>query len=397
MGTPAAADALMGLERGVGSGIVLAPDGLIVTNAHVIDHASDIRVVLADRREFPARVVGQDRPTDLAVLHIDARGLAALPLGDSSRVRVGESVVAFGNAFGMGQAVSRGIVSAKARGNVGIADFEEFLQTDAAINPGSSGGPLVNLKGEIVGITTAIASRSGGFQGVGFAIPSNMVREVTGLVLRDGRVLRGQLGLLGQDMTPQLARAMEGAPSRGVLVSETTPCGGADVAGLAPGDILLSLEGQEVASVSDLRNRVGLRGANSEVRLEIWRDGATFTTQVELDRAEAPTEDPEEEGAPPVIPAESSTSGLEGVMVIPAEADLLHELGLPAEAKGVIVSSVFAGSAHAGLLPGDLITEVSRRPIESPSQMAKAIRSAREVVLLTIRRREGSTYLAIPK
>ena len=207
-------------QQSLGSGAIVSPDGVILTNNHVVDHARDIRVVLADRREFVAKVVGTDRKTDLAVLRIDAKNLPVLPFGDSSKIRVGETVIAVGNPLGVGQTVSRGIISAKGRANVGITDYEDFLQTDAAINPGNSGGALVSLRGELIGINTAIASRTGGFQGIGFAIPSNMARQVMDVLIKDGKVSRGQMGVMVQDLTPALAATMEGAPKDGVLVGD---------------------------------------------------------------------------------------------------------------------------------------------------------------------------------
>src|ERR1043166_5820237 len=267
-------------QQGLGSGVVASADGLILTNHHVVQKASDIRVVLWDRREFKATVVGSDSPTDVAGLRIDAKGLPTIPFGDSAKVRVGQSVLAVGNSFGVGQTVSMGIVSARGRANVGIADYEDFLQTDAAINPGNSGGPLINMKGEVVGINTAIATRSGGFQGIGFAIPSNMAPEVMDQIVKHGKVGRGQLGVVGQDMTPQLARAIDGAPAQGILVADVMEKSGAAAAGLRRGDIITQLDGQQVSSVADLRNRVSLRGAGAEVKLKIWREKKTMDVKL---------------------------------------------------------------------------------------------------------------------
>src|SRR4030095_15689782 len=223
-------------EQGLGSGVIVRADGVIVANHHVVAGASELKVVLADHREFRGRVVGCDRQTDVALVRISAEALPVASFRDSSTVRVGETVLAIGNSLGIGQTVSSGIVSAKGRANIGILDEEDFLQTDAAINPGNSGGPLINLKGEVIGINTAIATRTGGFQGVGFAIPSVLVTEILELLLRGGRVNRGQLGVTLQDLTPALVRAFKDAPARGVIVTEAHEKGPAREAGVLRGD-----------------------------------------------------------------------------------------------------------------------------------------------------------------
>jgi serine protease Do len=385
-------------QRGVGSGVIAAADGLILTNAHVVDRANDIRVVLPDRREFKAKVVGADRPTDVALLRIEARNLPTAALGDSSKARVGETVLAIGNPLGMGQTVSRGILSAKGRANVGIADYEDFLQTDAAINPGNSGGPLVNLKGEVIGLNTAIASRTGGFQGIGFAIPINMAREVLQILLDHGKVSRGHLGILAQDMTPQLARAIGGAPARGALISDVLEKGAAQEAGLRRGDVILKLDGEPIASVSELRNRVALRGVNAEVKVEVWREQKTFEARVrlqELDSREshAAEEEPPTDGEDDA----DSTSGIDGVNVTPATPGLLRYLGLPRTMRGLVVMEVSPAASVTGLRAGDFILEVNRKPVATIAEMEQAAKESREVVLLTVRRREGTIYITVPK
>src|SRR6185436_558997 len=308
-------------QQSLGSGAIVAPDGVILTNNHVVDHGRDIRVILADRREFVAKVVGTDRKTDLAVLRIDARNLPTLPFGDSSKIRVGETVIAVGNPLGVGQTVSRGIISAKGRANVGVTDYEDFLQTDAAINPGNSGGALVSLRGELIGINTAIASRTGGFQGIGFAIPSNMARQVMELLLKDGRVSRGQMGVMVQDLTPALAANMDGAPKNGVLVGDVMEKSPAEKAGLKRGDVVTKLDGESVRSSSDLRNRVALRGAGKEVRLTVWRGGETKEMTVKL-RTEAEekraAEAATDEDEPEARVERGQASGLSGVRVTSA-------------------------------------------------------------------------------
>jgi serine protease Do len=388
-----------GREQGMGSGVIVAPDGLILTNNHVVDRASDVRVVLSDRREFKATVVGTDPKSDLALLRVDARELPPLPFGDSSKVRVGETVLAVGNPLGVGQTVSKGIVSAKGRANVGIVDYEDFLQTDAAINPGNSGGALVNLKGELIGINTAIATRTGGFQGIGFAIPSNMAREVMTLLLKDGKVSRGQMGVLVQDMTPALARAMEGAPEQGVLVSEVQEGSPAEKAGLRRGDVLVRVDGESVTTASQLRNKVALRGAGAEVKLQAWRDGKTREFTVRLRKSDEPSA--EARRAPRSDPEadEGSDSGLPGVSVTPATPRVLRRLGLPESAEGVVVSGLDPArvSPWVGLREGDLIVEANRSPVRSPEELRKAVRASKSPVLLTLRRAGGTVFVAVPK
>ncbi len=275
-----------GFQQGMGSGVIVRPDGVVLTNNHVVEGASDIRVVLTDRREFKAEIVGRDPRTDVAVLRIGATGLPTLPFGDSSKVRVGQNVLAIGNPLGVGLTVSRGIVSARGRANVGIVDYEEFIQTDAAINPGNSGGALVDLKGELVGMNAAIASRTGGFQGIGFAIPSELVRQVMEILLRDGRVSRGQMGVLIQDVTPQMSRALDGAPVGGIVVSEVIDGTPAARAGLRAGDVIVKLDGKPVKSAAYLRNRIALRGGGGKVTLDVWRDGKMRDVTMKLMRQE---------------------------------------------------------------------------------------------------------------
>jgi serine protease Do len=385
-------------QHSLGSGAIVSSDGIILTNNHVVDHAKDVRVVLADRREFVAKVVGTDKKTDLAVLRIDARGLPVLPFGDSSKMRVGETVLAVGNPLGIGQTVSRGIISAKGRANVGITDYEDFLQTDAAINPGNSGGALVSLRGELVGINTAIASRTGGFQGIGFAIPSNMARQVLELLLKDGKVSRGQMGVMVQDLTPALAATMDGAPKDGVLVGDVIEKSPAEKAGLKRGDVITKLDGEAVRSSSDLRNRVALRGAGKEVRLTVWHRGDTKEMAVKLrgesEERKAEATDEEETGA---RVDQGSAAGLAGVRVTPATALLLRRAGLPPSLRGLFVTSVEGPATFAGLREGDLIVEANRKPVESVAELRKEVQDGPRNALVAVRRGQGTLFVAVPK
>jgi serine protease Do len=387
-------------QQSLGSGAIVAADGVILTNNHVVDHAKDVRVVLADRREFVAKIVGTDRKTDLAVLRIDAKNLPVLPFGDSSKIRVGETVIAVGNPLGVGQTVSRGIISAKGRANVGITDYEDFLQTDAAINPGNSGGALVSLRGELIGINTAIASRTGGFQGIGFAIPSNMARQVMELLLKDGKVSRGQMGVMVQDLTPALAATMDGAPKDGVLVGDVMERSPAEKAGLKRGDVVTKLDGEPLRSSSDLRNRVALRGAGKEARLTIWRGGETKEMTIKL-RAEAEekkvTETMSDDDEPEARVERGQASGLAGVRVTPATPALLRRAGLSSNLRGVFVTSSEPPASHAGLHEGDLIVEVNHKPVESVADLRKGIEEGPKNALIAIRRGPGTVFVAVPK
>lgn len=374
-------------EQGLGSGVIARPDGVIVTNHHVIDAASELRVVLSDRRELRARVVGCDPQTDLALLRVEADGLPAVPFGDSGRARVGETVLAIGNSFGMGQTVSCGILTAKGRANIGIVDDEDFLQTDAAVNPGNSGGPLLNLRGEVIGINTAIASRTGGFQGVGFAIPSRMVGEIMEILLREGRVSRGQLGVVLQDLTPALAEAFR-VPGPGVLLTDVPERGAAREAGLRRGDIVLKVDGTPVESTAALRHRVALRGGGARVRLDLWRDRKALQVVVKLKELDTPA---------PVLPQEEEeTPGAEGISVATVPRDKLRRVGVVDEEGGVIVTSVPPSAAFAGLRRGDLIVEVQGRPVVRAEEFREAAVAGDHPLLLRVRRPEGSVYVSIP-
>ena len=386
-------------QQSLGSGAIVSSDGVILTNNHVVDNARDVRVVLADRREFTAKIVGMDRKTDLAVLRIDAKNLPVLPFGDSSKVRIGETVIAVGNPLGVGQTVSRGIISAKGRANVGITDYEDFLQTDAAINPGNSGGALVSLRGELIGINTAIASRTGGFQGIGFAIPSNMARQVLDLLLKEGRVNRGQMGVALQDLTPSLAAAMDGAPNEGVLVGEVAEKSPAEKAGLRRGDLITQIDGESVRSSSELRNRVALRGAGKEVHLTVWRNGDTKEMSITL-RAQPDEKmvvETAEEEEPDSRVERGSASGMAGVRVIPATAALLRRSGLPSTLRGLFVTSVEPPASFAGLHEGDLIVEVNRKVAESIADFRKEVQDGPRNALLVVRRGQTTLFVGVPK
>jgi Do/DeqQ family serine protease len=266
-----------------GSGVIVdAARGYVLTNSHVVEHANDIEVTTKDHRRFRARLVGRDPGTDIAVLQIPAGGLTAVPMGDSSRLQVGDFVLAIGNPFGLGQTVTSGIVSALGRSGLGIEGYEDFIQTDASINPGNSGGPLVDLEGRIVGINTAILAPGGGNVGIGFAVPINMARRVMDQLLANGVIRRGRIGVAIQDLTPDLARALGTARTGGAVVARVEPGSPAQRAGLKPSDLVVAVDGVPISNASELRNRVGMAQIGATVTLTIERNGAESTVAVRV-------------------------------------------------------------------------------------------------------------------
>ena len=379
-------------EHALGSGIIMSPDGYILTNNHVVDGASDVRVTLADKREYKAKVIGTDPKSDVAVLKIDATNLPCITVGDSSKVQVGDYALAVGNPFGVGQTVTMGIVSATGRSHLGIEDYEDFIQTDAPINPGNSGGALVNDRGELIGVNTAIiAHGSEGNQGIGFAIPSNMARAVVEEIVRSGKVTRGYLGILPQDVTPAISRAFNDQSTSGALVGDVTANSPAQKSGLERGDIIVELDGKPVADSNDLRLRVSMMPPGSNVRLKVLRSGEVRDMTVTL--GELPTE----EAAVQHNDDNSSSSALSGVSVENLDADARHDLGLPASAQGVVVTNVSPSSeaADAGLQRGDVIQQVNRRPIRNTADFEQAVHSSREKPLLLVNRNGNTMFLAV--
>jgi serine protease Do len=260
-------------EYGLGSGVIVSPDGYILTNNHVIEGANEIEVFTSDKREMKARVIGADPKTDIAVVKVEAKNLPTLPFADSSQAQVGDIALAIGNPFGVGQTVTMGIISATGRGNLGIEDYEDFIQTDAAINPGNSGGALINASGQLIGVNTAILSGAGGNQGVGFAVPANLARAVMNQLLSSGKVVRGYLGVIIQPVTPETAKEFNLPDARGSLVREVTPGGPAAKAGLAPGDCITELNGQRIDDSRELRLKISQLAPGSSVKLKLFRDG----------------------------------------------------------------------------------------------------------------------------
>ncbi len=364
-------------REGLGSGVIIRSDGLIVTNNHVAGEADELQVILSSGDEVPAKLVGTDPRSDLALIQIEYDGeLPAITMGNSDELRVGEWVIAVGSPFALSQTVTQGIVSYLGRDGVGLADYESYIQTDAAINPGNSGGALVNLYGELIGVNTAIASRSGGYQGIGFAIPVGTVRAVVEDLLEFGEVRRGWLGVSLQEVSPELAEQFGLEDRRGVLLADILPDSPAEEAGLQRGDVVVELDGSQFQSLPDFRNRIADTGPGTGVRLTIIRDGARRTVSVVLGSRE---EDPQT--------LSQNLQGDFGWQLSELTDDLAARLGAQG-VTGVVVTGVAPGSraALAGLQPGDLIVEVNRVSVESLLEISEQLdRTVGEALLLVWR------------
>jgi Do/DeqQ family serine protease len=374
-------------QRALGSGVVVTPDGYILTNNHVIDSADDIRVEFTDGRSFKAKLVGADKPSDLALLKIEQTGLATLALGNSDNVEVGDVVLAVGNPLGIGQTVTMGIISAKGRSTgAGDGSYEDFLQTDAPINHGNSGGALVSTRGELIGINSQIISPGDGNIGIGFAIPANMARHVVDQLRTDGRVHRSQLGVTVQPVTSDLAESLGLKDVSGAIVSSVANGSAADKAGLKRGDVITSFNGQPVHDFNALRNRVADATPGSNANVVVIRDGSQKTLSVKLDEASISRE-----------AKDRSEGGTEdkaalGVAVTPLTPELASRAGLGRDAHGVVVQNVDPDgrAADAGIQPGDVILEVNRQPVQSVDDLRAAVRKASErPTLLLVRRSDG--------
>jgi serine protease Do len=377
-------------ERSAGSGVIVSPDGYILTNSHVVDGAIKVKVSLSDKREFTARVVGADDKSDIALLKIDAANLPVLPLGDSSRVQAGDIVLAIGNPYGLGQTVTMGIVSAVGRGNLGIEDYEDFIQTDAAINPGNSGGALTDTRGELIGINTAILSNgTGGNQGIGFAIPSNMARKIMTDIKEHGQVTRGWLGLEIQDMNSALAAQFRVKDSKGALVSGVDPRGPAARAGIQRGDVLREIAGKTIDDSRDLRLQVAETPPGTAVEAKILRNGAERSLSITVgtmpaERKSASIEEP-------------ASGGKIGVAVEDMSPQVAQEAGVPPSTGGVIIVDVQSDSpaAESGLQVGDIVQEVNRKAIETVSEFKSAISDSPNTILLFINRGGHTLYTVV--
>jgi serine protease Do len=381
-------------EKSLGSGVIISPEGYVLTNNHVVEHATDVTVTLNDKREMKARVVGTDPRTDIAVLKLEGSGFPTLTLADSSKVQVGDVVLAVGDPFGVGQTVTGGIVSATGRGGLGIEEVEDFIQTDAPINPGNSGGALVDTQGHLIGINTAILSgNSGGNQGIGFAVPVNMARHDMDQIIEHGKVERGYLGILPQDVTPTMAKAFNTNEVTGALVGDVTPGSPAARGGLEKGDIILSVDGKAVADANQLRLAIGQMNPNQTVNLKVLRNGRTEAVSVRLG------EFPNQEARATTGQKDQQNSGLDGVTVENLTPEAAQQLKLSAQTKGVVVNEVNPGSraAEAGLQSGDVIQEVNHQAVKSEGDFQKALGSAdkSKPVLLLVNREGNTLYLAV--
>jgi serine protease Do len=377
-------------EKSLGSGVIVSPEGYILTNNHVIDGATDVRVTLSDKREFKATIIGSDAKTDVAVLKIDTSNLKPITLGDSSKVEVGDTALAIGDPFGVGQTVTRGIISAKGRGNLGIEDYEDFLQTDAPINPGNSGGALINDRGELVGLNTAIIGESGGSQGIGFAVPVNLAHDVMDQILKNGKVVRGYMGILLQDVTPQMAKAFGEKEAHGVVVGDVTPSSPAQESGIERGDIILDLNGKTVNDRNQLRNEVSMMQPGTSVKLTVLRNGSEKNLTVKL--GEMPTEIAKADSDS----NEDSTKALQGVEVTNVTPRTAERLGVPGSTAGVVVTDIDPASkmADSGLHKGDIIQEVNHQPVKNVSEFQSAVKKAGDEPLLLVNRHGQTLFIA---
>jgi serine protease Do len=382
--------------------VILDPSGYIVTNNHVVEGASQITVTLSDRREFSAKVIGADPKTDLAVIKIEAKDLTALKWADYDELQVGDMVLAVGSTFGLSSTVTLGIISALGRGNVGIADYEDFIQTDAAINPGNSGGALVNMQGKLIGINTAIFSRTGGSEGIGFAIPSSIALDIVESLTKTGKVVRGWMGVAIQEITPALAKSFKLPEQRkGVLISDVNENGPSYAAGMKRGDVVVAFNGKEVQSVSQLRNLVARTTVGKEADIKILRDGKEQSLKIKV--AERPSDEvlAKREPAPsgPTETVKPPDNVLASLRVQTLDAAMMSQLNLPAKTTGVVVSSVESGSSaeSAGLQRGDVIQEINHEVVKSLEDYQKASAKVKkdEMVVLLLSRQGNNLFVAV--
>jgi serine protease Do len=390
-------------DQSAGSGVIVDANGFIVTNNHVVEGATQITVTLSDRREFSAKVVGTDPKTDLAVIKIDAKDLPALKWADYEKLQVGDLVLAVGSPFGLSSTVTLGIISALGRGNVGIADYEDFIQTDAAINPGNSGGALVNMSGELMGINTAIFSRTGGSEGIGFAIPSSIAVDIVDSLQKTGKVVRGWMGVAIQEITPALAKSFKLPEQRkGVLISDVNENGPSHTAGIRRGDVVIAFNGKEVQNVSQLRNLVARTMVGKDAQVKILRDGKEQTLAVKV--AERPTDEmlaKKEPSAPKEQPetAKLPDNVLASIRVQGLDAATMSQFNIPAKMTGVVVTSVENGGAAeaAGLQRGDVIQEVNHEVVKTLEDYQKASRKLKkdELAVLLLSRQGNNLFVAV--
>ncbi len=381
-------------EMGLGSGVIVSPDGYILTNNHVVEKSSEIKVILANKRQFPGKIVGTDPKTDIAVVKIATTGLPTVTLGDSSKLSVGDYAFAIGDPFGVGETATMGIISATGRNGLDIEDYEDFIQTDAAINPGNSGGALLNARGELIGINTAILSGggSGGNEGIGFAIPINMAKYVMDEILRHGKVDRGYIGVGIQEVTPDLAKAFHVPAEKGALVGNVEPTSPGGKAGLQRGDVITELNGQPITGPNDLRLKVGTMAPGATVHLKVDRSGESKGFTVVL--GEVPST--KKAGTSPAGSEENNA--MSGVEVQDLTSDIRNQLGLNSDVKGVVVTNVAEASpaASAGLQRGDVIEQVNRQPVNSVGDYDRLVQqSGNQALVLLVNRGGNTTFMVI--
>jgi serine protease Do len=378
--------------HGLGSGVIVSSDGYILTNNHVINNAYSISIRTSDNRRFPAKIVGKDPRTDIAVLKIDAVGLKPIAIGNSDKLRVGEWVIAIGSPLGetLARTVTQGIVSAKGRANVGVADYEDFIQTDAAINPGNSGGALVNISGELIGINTAIASHAAGAEGIGFAVPSNMANRVFTSLIKTGKVDRGYLGISLQDIDENIARGLQMKTVEGVLVGTVMEGGPAAKAGMKTGDVILDFNGRKATSSAELRNDIANQTPGSSAVVRIIRDGKPLTLTPRLEAL------PEKE----VVSQQGGevSNDLLGFMVSPLDDQTAQRMHMRSNSHRLVVTSVKANSPafRVGLRPGDVILSLDKKPLNSAVAFNESIKTKKrgDLLFLLVERGWSRMYFA---
>jgi serine protease Do len=362
-------------RQGMGSGFIVEPDGVILTNAHVVDGADEVRVRLIDRREFKGKVLGVDKPTDIAVIKIDAQGLPAVRLGDPRSIKVGEWVVAIGSPFGFENTVTAGIVSATSR-SLPDGTYVPFIQTDAAVNPGNSGGPLFNMKGEVIGINSQIYSRTGGYQGLAFAIPVDVAASVKTQLVQHGKVERGRLGVAIQEVSQSLAQSFGLERPRGALVAQVEKDSPAEKAGLKPGDVVLAVDGKTIERSAELPPLVAAVKPGTKATFELWRDGRKQTLDVTVGALNA-----QQAAAGPASEA-SAPAGKLGLAVRPSD-------------DGLVVENATGAAARAGIRAGDVVTAVNGKPVKSVEELQAAAEKANGAVALLVRRGDDTIFVPV--